>query len=327
MKIKFSLVLIIGFMCTTSSYLNGSAHTVVADSCTASTSKKMAYIPFKATVVFDIDETICRKSDKEGELKYPLREYFPNCKVVEYTDESTGDVYPHYFNPYIDYLFDYLLQSQVRIVFFSSGVAARNIQLIQTYFSEMLGADTYNELHQNGQFTVFSREHMVKGTYGNKAKDLEAIGLSLEESILVEDDASFRAKGQESLLKINYYAYYRLYGAINSLRKDSSLSWELYFSLNQGLYLLGVISTALDGVNDKVSFRSILTNIFKPLQDLPNDIFQPTDISIFQEKGKFAHQFVEDMIAKGLLILREKNPAATLIKDFPFTIDPVWGRS
>lgn len=71
----------------------------------------------KYVVVFAIDGTLCAKADNELKWNYAKR-YQPESPIITWKPDSEYYV----FLPYLQVLFDYLLEKGARVVFFSDEV-------------------------------------------------------------------------------------------------------------------------------------------------------------------------------------------------------------
>lgn len=205
-------------------------------------------------VVFDIDESICWRSKLEKSEM--IRSKCPECKQI--VQPVLGDDYLHVFALHIEHVFIYLLRKGVRVAFFSAGVAERNESLIERYFIDLLGLKRYQKYLREGQFRVFSRQHL-KGKTTPYTKDLSLVtmpGESTDNAILVEDDDSYAAKDQLPCLKGRYVS--DPWG--NSYFRDEEI-----FALNHAYYFLGVLDTCFEAIekNPVLTLRAALINALK----------------------------------------------------------------
>jgi hypothetical protein len=161
----------------------------------------------KTVVVFDIDDTLCTIAWSE-DLK-AAKAINTECPIINWKDKR-AEVHPHVFVPYLGVLFEYLVKNGVRVVFFSSAVEERNNTVIPKLLKKVLGKERYESLHEQGQFEIFSRQHLREGDsdfgeYGNDVKDLAKVikeGEDLADAILVEDQPTYTAYGQWPCIKV-----------------------------------------------------------------------------------------------------------------------------
>lgn len=159
----------------------------------------------KYVAVFDIDNTLCSVAYSEKDLEFAKKSQ-PDCPVIIWKHKSGN--YPHVFIPYLRVLFDYLLEKGVRIAFFCTAVEERNPAVIPTLLTSFWGRKKFEALKAKGQFAMFSRDDLRpshEGEEGMNKKDLKIVireGESLVDTILVEDDPSYTASGQEPCLVI-----------------------------------------------------------------------------------------------------------------------------
>jgi hypothetical protein len=130
-------------------------------------------------IVFDIDDCICtKKSHYTEEAEQKIRKINHECPALVYIAEN-GEKHLHIFIPYFDILLNYLIEAGARIVFFSSAIEHRNINVIPELLGNILGKEKYEKLKEDGQFDIFSRHHTREGGKGggegNRVKDLTIV--------------------------------------------------------------------------------------------------------------------------------------------------------
>lgn len=220
----------------------------------------------KRNIVFDIDGTIARAETflseeliEEIKAKYGA-DYYERHSVVAYN-------YPHLIRPGFYALFKWLHQNGAKLFFFSTGIEERNVELI-----DKLMKIAFPENYKNVDYEVFSRQHCVDTNIGAQhATEHELQGLffgnlkkklaghivpenELANTLLIDDDRSYLAKGEEKNLvyvkdrmhKIcnehnNPYIYfltaYYLAGLLSEIFK---LQKEKGYSLIDAAYILQV---------------------------------------------------------------------------------------
>ncbi|XP_065206919.1 uncharacterized protein LOC135836185 [Planococcus citri] len=261
-------------------------------------------------VVFDIDDTLC-KSDfigiRAGEkaLKIAIKNH-PECPFI-FSDEWEDRSFMrklHVFLPYLQIVFDYLLQQGVRIVFFSCSMKKRNVSVIPELLISFWGREKFEALKAKGQFEIFSAEHVRPCTTfqdeGTCVKDLKVVirgDETLSDAILVEGVISFAAYDQKPVLNIIELKEWCLsdnYRHIPLSRAGKSNN----FPLNSVYYMFGVFRTYFENEKFKVlPLREGLRQI------LPEDACSL--ISFFLK-----HSFANDMIELGLSEVQKVVPDA-----------------
>lgn len=285
----------------------------------AATSSKPA-TPIKR-VVFDIDEFICWKTEQKD--IEAIKKRFPECIVIDVTlsqetlrkygsDEGKDITYPHVFGPYMECVFDYVQQQGWVNAFFSSGISERNEPLIQSYFSQFLGTDEYLKQCNQGQYRVWSKHHLSKGVYGEKAKDLHTtltVGESIGNTILGEDDASYAAKGQEFMMKGRYAD--NIFG--NAVLDFEGVTYfdEQYIrhgmvlAMNHTYFILGILDFCSDFMtqDSTLSLRGALQKTLTIA--LPEDKKE-----LFNKYPEFNDPQTYIFLKRGLKIVQKKHPSA-----------------
>lgn len=158
----------------------------------------------KFVVVFDIDDTLCAKADSQEQLTY-ARQNQPESSFIFGVPNSVCYVCV----PYLQVLFEYLLEKNVRLVFFSAGSMERNVLLITRLLLSFWDRETFIALRLDGQFDILSREDThYDGPVGEDAqrkKDLQKVikeGETLWDAILVDDNPKNTVSGQGPCLNI-----------------------------------------------------------------------------------------------------------------------------
>ena len=149
----------------------------------------------KATIVFDIDDTLCvqfakgydyRSDEKRQAALKQAQALFPEGFIGIFKEQNTGATYPHFFFPHFGEVFIWILEQGWGVDFFSAGVKERNEALIPQFLQHILkplvtdSKKFYQTALDTGQFRIFSRHHMVPGyehpfppeKYGNYKKNL-----------------------------------------------------------------------------------------------------------------------------------------------------------
>ncbi|XP_065218633.1 uncharacterized protein LOC135844387 isoform X5 [Planococcus citri] len=268
----------------------------------------------RRVVVFDIDGTLCKGGlvwEKEEEL---IRKSFPECPIIvwncHYRDGSIGR-YPHLFLPHLRILFDYLLERGVRIAFFSSAAKERNLTVIPELLTSFWGIEKFEALKAEGQFDIFSQEHMRRGIFhgseGGNVKDLKVVirdGETLLDVILVEDTGSYAANGQKPYLFIIDMTFWHITDKdeVKKVKRKMYCNWEgktSNFCVNSVYYMLGVFKTYFG--HEKYNVLPLRKGLN---QLLPKEAFK-------NGQAFFAkHSFADDMINSGLSEVQKVVPDA-----------------
>lgn len=247
-------------------------------------------------IVFDIDDCICKNpSFLDATTIQDLAPRNPECVILNYTSKA-GDTYPHIFIPHIGFLFEYLLEHNATITFFSSAIAHRNETLIPELLKQLLGDEKYERLKAEGQFEIFSRKHMREGKYygeGNNVKDFKDFlkeGEDINDVILVEDDKSYTAHDQKPcILTLDCL---RWWPEIES--QDS----KYVFSKNTSYHLLGLFEEYFtEYAGDPI--RKAFTKIF------------PTFPIQYEQQFSY-RRFKFEKIKKGYELVQKSNPEAQI---------------
>jgi hypothetical protein len=152
--------------------------------------------------VFDVDGVLC------ATLTKPLEDdQEPGVMRIDF--RYKGEVYTHIFIPYVEVMLRVLVGWGVRVCFFSSADASRNIPVLTTLVDHSFGADEAARLRSEGQFVIHSKGLLRDrrdgtGEYGNKVKDMTRVvrpDEQLEDLVLIEDQPSFAAADQLPCLR------------------------------------------------------------------------------------------------------------------------------
>lgn len=203
--------------------------------------------------VFDIDGAMAVAVDyRQEEVEKEVKEKFGLAHFEKYC--LTAMDYPHYIFPGYYALFQWLHQQGGRIIFFSSGVEKRNLELAKKMIKRSFGETKID-------YQVFSRKHCVdtrEGNreearekyqsyfFGNRKKKLAGIIVPEEEignTLLLEDDSSYMTKGEEyNLVKVPYSSNY----IPGEYRKE-----EAFMYFHKAYYLAGVYQTIFEARAEK----------------------------------------------------------------------------
>ena len=259
----------------------------------------------KLVVVFDIDDTICKDIDRKDIEKIKLLN--PEAHIAHWKGEH--GIYHYLCLPYLDVLFHYLINHDVRIVFFSAGIDDRNITILEQILSQSLGKDTYQKLKTTGQFEIFSAHHLTQNYNailgeGRNIKDLEKIikkGEILDNTILIEDDKSFIKFDQwPCIIALDLLDW-------NVMSNDGYKT----FSKNGAYYLLGIFKEYFEkGHYNTLKLREGIIKI--------HENRGITDIKKFYTRSESS--FTKEMIYIGFNTVKKRYEKATLYGDkFYFT--------
>jgi len=216
-------------------------------------------------IVFDIDGTIARavsyqpeKVVEQVKAKFGTEFYKRHC-IDAYN-------YPHFIRPGFYALFKWLYQNEAKLFFFSTGIEERNIELVDKLM-QISFPDNYKKV----EYKVFSRQHCVNTNSGFNAMNHEMQGLffgnlkkklagyvvpkeEIADTLLIDDDRSYLAKGEEKNLiyvreglyyieeaQRNQYIYFLTsYYIAGLLSEIFNLQKEKGYSLIDATYILQV---------------------------------------------------------------------------------------
>lgn len=156
----------------------------------------------RPVAVFDVDGVLC------APLMQPLEDHQePGVMRIHFPHQ--GKVYTHIFLPYVDVMLRVLVGWGVRVCFFSSADASRNIPVLSTLVDRSFGADEAARLRSEGQFVIHSKGLLRDrrdgtGEYGGKIKDMTRVvrpDEQLEDLVLIEDQPSYTAADQLPCLR------------------------------------------------------------------------------------------------------------------------------
>jgi hypothetical protein len=254
---------------------------------------------FAMHVVFDIDDCICWNTPKEYIPK--IHTNLPECRIVDV--EVEGAVHAHVFAPHMEHAFDYLLEKNVQIAFFSDAIEERNKPLIASYFATYLGRKEYEKRIKEEQFKVFSRQHLTLTQDGPSIKDLEVVGQGIENKILVEDDKSYVKANQLPFLKGRSVSGEQLFYSFIKNRSDK----DALLALNHAYYFLGVLDHCFElmALDSSLTLRQAL----KSALIIQNEGKAFADYNMFPE---FGEEKTQQFLQRGLAIIQRKNPSAHL---------------
>ncbi|XP_065218631.1 uncharacterized protein LOC135844387 isoform X3 [Planococcus citri] len=265
-------------------------------------------------VVFDIENTLCYTWFLTKEQEAIIRRSFPECPVIV-TKRITTER-PHAFLPHLKSLFGYLLEQGVRIIFFYSDTdknrGAEAVTALQELLTLFWGSEIFAELKAEGQFDIFTEEHLLKGTSrdeGNDLKDLKDLRLvirgseTLLDAILVEDDRNYALDDQKPCLYIIDLTRWLITDKDKiGKNKERESFWGKKsdnFPLNSVYYMLGVFKTYFE--NEK--YKKL------PLREAL-DILLPKEAKAKSVDFFKTHSFVDCMINLGLSEVRKVVPSA-----------------
>ncbi|MBI4645027.1 MAG: hypothetical protein HY738_00140 [Bacteroidia bacterium] len=196
--------------------------------------------------VFDIDGAVAivadyekEKVEKDVKKKLGIKYFKKHCLV--------GYGYPHYIFPGYYALFKWLHSKGGKIIFFSSGIEERNIDIVDKIMKMSFG-DSVSEV----EYKVFSRHHCIdtnlltdRGAekyqshfYGQRKKKLAGIVVPEEElphTLLIDDDNSYMVKGEE----YNFVYLRYCYQYLQEGRYRESESFTIF---HRAYYLAGLFS-------------------------------------------------------------------------------------
>ena len=268
----------------------------------------------KSIVVFDIDDAICMIGNSY-ELE-AIKAANPECPIVMYKCEKS-EQYPHLFVPYLQVLFEYLIKNGARVVFFSSAVEHRNISVIPQLLVNILGEERYALLKSQGQFAIFSKQHVRPGKpwhsrEGNYVKDLKTViaeGEDLENAVLIEDQPSYVAHDQEPCISVLDCLYWK---PTYTNAKDDG---QGILPKNTVYYLLGLFKTYFENKDyAQMPLRKGIARIF-PSTPAHYDYMhkvKPGPLFYANHLDGDNSQFIYDMICLGLDEVRKTDPEAIL---------------
>ena len=250
----------------------------------------------KFVIVFDIDGVLCTQSESEFDFQcmadtvINFKDLHPECPTPA-TFGYISTTYYHYFPPYLDLLFNYLINNNCRIVFFSAASEERNILILEKLLSELFSEDKYSQFKATGQFKIFSSNHLrPRKSFEEISAKIKDVSIVLQDdeninnSVLIEDQPSYAAFNTPCITALNLYQWDLL--TLN----DSPRC----FVKNNTYYLLGIFS---DFFNNK-KYLSL------SLKDWSQSMYihkKPSDTNTL---------FVRNMISLGLQEVAKHRPNA-----------------
>jgi hypothetical protein len=269
----------------------------------------------RPVIVFDIDDTICKRffspyygsNEKSAETVKKVKLSNPEAPSGMWDDD-------HYLClPYLDSLFNYLIDHKARIVFFSAGIEERNIALLEQVMPQYLGKESYETLKAQGQFKIFSRGDLTETSYENPGegryfKDLNKVinnGLGQKNAILIDDDRSYIPSSQRTYIQPLDLSDWNVFARSKEGYKC--------FAGNGAYYLLGIFKEYFE----KEQYSAI------KLQDGITKVYKERGVSIFKEyHAKPQNPFVRAMVYIGLEEVQKTHPEAALYGELYFKEPP-----
>lgn len=173
-------------------------------------------------IVFDIDGTLaCHSAPTIGEAAF----FYKKGAIIP-------AIKTHYIVPGVIELMKLLFQMEhVTVSFFSAGVSERNEVFVKELLSLALGKERYDQIAS--KVRILSRDDMVRGDEGPKSmhglghgtykKDLSVFLKEadvLQNAVLIEDDYSYVAFGQEKNVLTLPMAFELYFSELKRNRKD-----------------------------------------------------------------------------------------------------------
>ena len=215
-------------------------------------------------VVFDVDGVLC------AQPSHPTPSgAVPEAMRVDFHHE--GRSYPHVFIPHLDALLELLVAWGARVCFFSSAIPERNHAVLGEVLTRSFAPEVLAAHRRAGQFVIHSRDALRDGDRdagetGNKIKDMRRVigpGEALEDVVLVEDQPSYTALGQEPCLRALDVEFWR-----PGLEPDED-GWSgggQAYRMNAAAWLLGVFDLLLHDV--RYRYRPLRLGLDRLLFDL-----------------------------------------------------------
>lgn len=197
-------------------------------------------------------------------------------------------------------MFKYLLsQKHTRIAFFSAGTDDRNEVLISTFLTIILGDEVYNSLKSQGQFDIFSRNHMKERS---SQKDLSLVlkpenDERISDIILVDDYECCAMPGEQSFYIRTLF-----------IAEGGDIRWK-----NNMYYFMGVFNTYFESSQyETIPLRESIAQMI-PLAGHPFLYCDKEGLDYFPTP-----EFHAEMVAIGLEEVRKTKPEA---QSYPFQYD------
>lgn len=258
-------------------------------------------------IVLDIDDVLAtgfHNSDIQKLLKdHPYLKEFADKNLL------INAVLPHMIHPGAMELIQWIFQiPNVKVSFFSSGDETRNTTFVKELLTRALG-DRFDKIKDN--VGVFSRQHFVvskeeeinnqfklfKLYYGAKKKDLSKIlsADNLDNAILIDDDSSYIASGQErNVMVVPGSDEYPFYNFHRDAQEFPDCMGKYILPMNHIFYIAGMLSRILG-----LKSHCLADNLFGLQYKSNADGTYERDRGIHSE-----HQFYLD----GLSELQNVNP-------------------
>lgn len=204
--------------------------------------------------VFDLDGAVAIVADYEKDKieknvkeKFGI-EYFTKHCLMAYN-------YPHYIFPGYYALFKWLHSKGDKILFFSSGIEERNVELVDNIMKMSFGDSAVDV-----GYKTFSRQHCIDTDkmpseekkkyqsyfFGQRKKKLSGIVVpenELANTLLIDDDNSYMVKGEEYNFVYLRYCYQYLQETRYGIDEASQ-----YF--HRAYYLAGLFSKMFDRMEE-----------------------------------------------------------------------------
>ncbi|MBA3660345.1 MAG: hypothetical protein H0W64_01315 [Gammaproteobacteria bacterium] len=214
-------------------------------------------------IVLDIDDVLATGFHSSNLQK--LLEDHPYLKDFEDLNLLINAVFPHMIHPGAIELIQWIFQiPNVNVSFFSSGEETRNTAFVKELLTLALG-DSFDKIKDN--IGVFSRQHLVvskeeetknqfklfKIYHGSMKKDLSKILNidNLDNAILIDDDSSYIACGQERNVMVvpgaDEYPFYEFYRDANEFPDCMEKN---ILSMNHIFYIAGMLSRIFNTKNN-----------------------------------------------------------------------------
>lgn len=211
--------------------------------------------PPKRRVVFDIDETISWLFPL-SRIKSMTQEH-PECNVTSIVLDNSG-IQSYVFTPYIHHVFDFLLEKEVEVSFFSLGSKERNKKLMEASLKTYYGADAYEKHIAAGQFRVFSRGDVRDGKKDSRVIIGDSEELT-DNTIFVEDNPRNIPKDQHPCLHAGYFDG----RSLENFFYAPSITHMEAFAPNLAYYFLGVLDACFTELesNPRLTLRQALLSV------------------------------------------------------------------
>ena len=260
-------------------------------------------------IVFDIDGVLaCHNASNVEEASFFLKKgaIIPAIKT-------------HYIVPGVIELMKLLFQMEhITVSFFSAGVSERNEIFVKELLSLALGKDAYEQV--SSKVRILSRNDMVRGErdpkntyglgYGEYKKDLSVFlkeADRLQNTILVEDDYSYVAEGQErNVIKLPMAldCHFSMLKRGKDEYDDEGRPLKFNPEVNAIFYLTGILFKSMEIAHSK---QIPVSEVLFKMQYKPGEK-EDTYEHLFYE---IIHK--EEMYVLGMEKLREINKDLTFV--------------